>query len=52
MSYKEDLMVSLAMSKRGDMAKKWYEGWKKENGLPADSNSLPPLDTTHQSHTH
>ena len=30
MSYKEDLMVSLAMSKRGDMAKKWYEGWKKK----------------------
>ena len=46
MSYKEDLMVSLAMSKRGDMAKKWYEGWKKENGLPADSNALPPVDST------
>ena len=36
----------LAMSNRGDMAKEWYEGWKKQNGLPADSNALPPVDST------
>ena len=36
----------VAMSKRGDMAKEWYEGWKKQNGLPADSNALPPVDST------
>ncbi len=54
MSYQEDLIMSiynrgepgLAMSKRGDMAKEWYEGWKKQNGLPADSNALPPVDST------
>ena len=54
MSYQEDLIMSiynrgepgLAMSKRGDMAKEWYDSWKKQNGLPADSNALPPVDST------
>jgi len=54
MSYQEDLINSiydrgepgLAMSRRGDMAKEWYEGWKKDSGLPADSNALPPVDAT------
>ena len=35
----------VAMSKRGDMASDWYKNWKKENGLPSDSNALPPVDS-------
>ena len=31
---------------RSQQAKDWYEGWKKDNGLPKDSNALPPVDAT------
>ena len=29
----------------GKMAADWYKNWKKENGLPSDSNALPPVDS-------
>ena len=27
------------------MAADWYKNWKKENGIPNDSNALPPVDS-------
>ena len=31
---------------RSQQAKDWYENWKKTNGIPKDSNTLPPVDAT------
>ena len=27
------------------MAADWYKNWKKQNGIPGDSNALPPVDS-------